>query len=301
MGHGIFVFAHILRETRALKEELERTLAAVVDVKVAALAKEASVVALVGATADSPPLTLAFVGQYNAGKSTILRALTGRSDILIDADVCTDQVTAYDWGGIRLLDTPGIHAGYPDHDESTYAAIDRADLVVFVVTNELFDDTIGHHFRELAFGRNKAREILLVVNKMSQNHGSPEVKRPDLEKVTQPLKCEDFRTVFIDALSFLEAADTLDDEERQELLQIANLDELIAALNQFVMERGCIGRLTTPLFMLRALAEQAMAYLSVDYPEERGALELLHRKRSLLEFIPIYSNLPLRSTWRDRR
>lgn len=31
---------------------------------------------------DRQPLTLAFIGQYNAGKSTIVKALTGREDIL---------------------------------------------------------------------------------------------------------------------------------------------------------------------------------------------------------------------------
>ena len=97
-------------------------------------------------------------------------------------------MTGYDWeaihaGGqntIRLLDTPGIHAGYPDHDELTYQTIDKADLLVFVITSELFDDVIGSHFRDLAFKRDKAREILLVVNKMGMSPGTPEVKRPPL-------------------------------------------------------------------------------------------------------------------------
>ena len=40
-------------------------------------------------------LSLAFSGQYSAGKSTIISALTGRSDIHISADVATDEVQAY--------------------------------------------------------------------------------------------------------------------------------------------------------------------------------------------------------------
>ncbi|MBT3222369.1 MAG: hypothetical protein HN348_25120, partial [Proteobacteria bacterium] len=216
------------------------------------------------------------------GKSTIITALTGRGDIPIDADVCTGGVTAYEWEGIRILDTPGIHAGHPDHDEMTYAAIDQADLLVFTVTNELFDDIIGEHFRDLAYGRSKSPEMMLVVNKMSQDPGTPKDKIPDIEKVTDPLDHLDFRTVFIDALACLEAEEEEDLADRADLLEIANMDDLTSALNDFVGERGLLGRLTTPLFSLRAIAEQAHGYTAVDFPEERAALELLHRKRCLL-------------------
>jgi hypothetical protein len=221
------------------------------------------------------------VGQYNAGKSTILRVLTGREDIVIDSNVCTDVVTVYDWSGVRLLDTPGVHARHPDHDEKTYEVIARADLLVFVLTNELFDDTIGNHFRELAFDRQHARRMLLVVNKMGQDPGTPETKHVDIEKVTTPLSLADFRGVFIDARSWLEAQ-SADDEDRADLLELANIEALTEGLNKFIEERGLTGRLSAPLFTLRGIAEQASALLSVDFPQERAALELLHRKRNIL-------------------
>ncbi|MDJ0742423.1 MAG: 50S ribosome-binding GTPase [Xenococcaceae cyanobacterium MO_167.B27] len=44
-------------------------------------------------------LTIAFIGQYSAGKSTIISALTGNRDIKIDADIATDKTTSYDWKG----------------------------------------------------------------------------------------------------------------------------------------------------------------------------------------------------------
>ena len=276
-----FEFGEILSATQHLQRDLRAATARSEDPKVRALSRELDEVRIVGASSDAPPLTIAFVGQYNAGKSTILRVLTGREDIVIDSDVCTDTVTAYDWNGVRLLDTPGVHAGHPDHDEKTYAVIDRADLLVFVVTNELFDDTIGHHFRELAFNRQHARRMLLVVNKMGQDPGSPETKRSDIEKVTAPLTVADFRGVFIDARSWLEAQGA-DDEDRADLLEIANIGALTEALNGFIAERGLAGRLSAPLFTMRGTAEQASALLSTDVPQERAALELLHRKRSIL-------------------
>jgi hypothetical protein len=276
-----FEFGEILAATQQLRRDLSAVTASSVDPKVRSLSRELDEVRIVGASSDAPPLTIAFVGQYNAGKSTILRVLTGREDIVIDSDVCTHTVSAYDWNGVRLLDTPGVHAGHPDHDEKTYAVIGRADLLVFVVTNELFDDTIGHHFRELAFNRQHARRMLLVVNKMAQDPGSPETKRPDIETVTAPLTVADFRGVFIDARSWLEAQGA-DDEDRADLLEIANIGALTEALNGFIAERGLAGRLSAPLFTMRGIAEQASALLATDFPQERAALELLHRKRSIL-------------------
>ncbi|MCL4755146.1 MAG: 50S ribosome-binding GTPase [Myxococcales bacterium] len=276
-----FEFGEILSATRQLQRDLRTATEGSEDPTVNALSREVDEVRIVGASSDAPSLTIAFVGQYNAGKGTILRVLTGREDIVIDSDVCTDAVTAYDWNGVRLLDTPGIHAGHPDHDEKTYAIIDRADLLVFLVTNELFDDTIGRHFRELAFNRQHARRMLLVVNKMDQDPGSPETKRPDIEKVTAPLSLADLRGVFVDARSWL-AAQGADDEDRADLLEIANIGALTDALNAFIAERGLAGRLSAPLITMRGIAEQASALLSTDFPEERAALELLHRKRSIL-------------------
>lgn len=277
-----FEFGDVLRETRLLHDEFRRAIAGSDDAKVLALAADLDQIGLSGARDDSPPLRIAFVGQYNAGKSTIMRALTGRADIVIDSDVCTDSVTAYDWNGVQILDTPGIHAGYADHDETTYTAIDRADLLVFVITNELFDATIGRHFRNMAFERRHAPEMLLVVNKMGQDPGTPATKRSDIERVTAPLSAVEFRTVYIDARSWLEAQDATDETDRRDLMEIANLGDLVTGLNRFISEHGFLGRLSTPLFSLRALIEQAGSLLSVDFPEERAALELLHRKRGLL-------------------
>jgi hypothetical protein len=84
-------------------------------------------------------LTVAFVGQYSAGKSTIISALTGRRDIHIDADIATDKTAPYDWNGIRVIDTPGLFTDRHDHDEITYEAIAKADLLVFCLTYMLFD------------------------------------------------------------------------------------------------------------------------------------------------------------------
>ncbi len=291
MSESRFKFPEHLSRVKSLRCRLINALESSDDEKVHALV--ADVPPLRESNTGNAALTIGFVGQYNAGKSTIISALTGERDIPIDTDVCTDKVTAYDWQGIRLLDTPGIHAGYRDHDELTYKTIDRSDLLVFVITNELFDSIIGEHFRSLAFGRNKAQEILLVVNKMGQAPGSAATKRRDLEKVTKPLSLEDFRTTFIDAFSYIDALDETDTDDRDELLEIAAFDEFVTAMNGFVEDRGLMGRLTTPLFGIRSVARDGEAYLAVDMPEERAVLELLRRKRQL--FVSSWTRL--RHAW----
>ena len=150
-----------------------------------------------------------------------------------------------------------------------------------MITSELFEDVIGKHFRDLAFERNKAREILLVVNKMGMDPGTPEVKLPDIAKVTKPLSPEDFRTVFIDAKTYLDALEEADAEDRKELFNVAGFNHFVTALDTYVRDRRFMGRLTTPLFGIRSLARQAEALLTVDMPEERAALELLNRKQHL--------------------
>jgi len=95
---------------------------------------------------ESDALTVAFVGQYNAGKSTTISALTGRRDIRIDSDVATDKTSSYDWNGIKIIDTPGLFADREDHDDITYNAIARADLLVFCLTYMLFDSITVANF-----------------------------------------------------------------------------------------------------------------------------------------------------------
>ena len=66
-------------------------------------------------------IKLVFAGQYSAGKSSILKMLTERTDIAIGADITTQQAHTYDWNGIEVVDTPGIHTQLrPDHDEISY-------------------------------------------------------------------------------------------------------------------------------------------------------------------------------------
>lgn len=252
--------------------------------KVRDLAKRIPVAIL----SDEEAITLVFAGQYSAGKSTILKTLTGRSDIAIGAGITTQNAHTYEWDGIKVIDTPGIHTELrPDHDEISYRAISSADLLVFVVTNELFDSHIAKHFRKLAIEKDKAHEMMLVVNKMRRCAKGNTVEmqdiiREDLRKVLAPFSPEDMRLCFIDAESYIESLN--EDDSEGALRRKSGIDAFTKGLNTFVRENGLTGRYTRALYNLEQVLQESLAAESTG-DKDVDALEelLLQRRRVLLE------------------
>ena len=214
----------------------------------------------------SAAIRLVFAGQYSAGKSSILKMLTGRTDIAIGADITTQQAHTYDWNGIEVVDTPGIHTQLrPDHDEISYDAIASADMLVFVVTNELFDSYMAAHFRKLAIDKDKAGEMILVVNKMDRtaegNTGEQQdIIREDLKKVLEPYTPEQLNLSFLDAESYLESVEERaeDPELADELAARSGYAQFIETLNRFVEEKSIPSKLTTELYVIDDRLEKAI-------------------------------------------
>jgi GTP-binding protein EngB required for normal cell division len=234
------------------------------------------------------PVSLVFAGQYSAGKSTILKALTGIEDIIIGAGITTQEAHSYDWNGIEVIDTPGIHTTLrPDHDEISYQAIANADMLVYVVTQELFDESIGQNFRRL-LEKDKAGEMILIVNKMADIGNTTEhqkTKLKDLEKVTAPYTPDQLRTVFVDAESYLDSLSESDIEIAKELRMRSNYDVLVSTLNAFVRDKGIPSQMTTVLYRLFEFLQKAL----IKYQPSTGdgdidALEehLLQERRIIL-------------------
>jgi len=176
-------------------------------------------------------LTTAFVGQYSAGKSTIISAMTGRRDIHIGADITTDKTTSYDWNGIKLIDTPGLFTDRKDHDEITYNTIRQADLLIFCLTYMLFDAITVENFKKLAYELGYRWKMMLVVNKMSDGAGEEAELianyRHSLAVALEPYKIDDFTICFIDAKDYCEGVD----EDDKFLREISRLQTFTDALN----------------------------------------------------------------------
>lgn len=212
---------------------------------------------------------LVFVGQYSAGKSSILKAMTGRKDIKIGAGITTEQVHKYDWSDIEVVDTPGIHTEKrPDHDDLSYAAIASADMLVYVVTNELFDANLAAHFRKLAIDRDKAGEMILVINKMTRTSkgNTPEqqeVIREDIQKVIEPYTPDQLGLCFMDANSYLKSIEVRAENPglADKLLARSGYNEFIETLNRFVTEKNMSARITTGLYELDDFLQKAARQL----------------------------------------
>ena len=226
---------------------------------------------------ESDALTVAFVGQYNAGKSTTISALTGRRDIRIDSDVATDKTSSYDWNGIKIIDTPGLFADREDHDEITYNAIARADLLVFCLTYMLFDSITVANFKKLAYENKYQWKMMLLVNKMSDEAGESDQKianyTESLAVALKPNNLNEFPLSFIDARDYCEGCDT-DDELLQE---ISFFPEFINTLNKFLRDKGALAKLDTPIRIALGCLDEAKSIIHRDKVKDDTFFELLNR------------------------
>lgn len=212
-------------------------------------------------------LSLVFVGQYNAGKSTIIRALTGDRGIIVDSDVATDVATEYMWHGIALVDTPGILAGGDEaHDRRALEAMRRSDLVVYVVTPALFDEASFDNFVATAFDGHMAGKIMFVINKMNTEYGDrQELRRNYLRSLDAMFRERGyegfpFDPVCVDAGDYLEGLEGND----RELIEISGFDAFIGRLNGFVAKEGLLRkRLDTPARLIAGALDD-MVLANVD-------------------------------------
>ncbi|MFN6541306.1 MAG: GTPase [Nostoc sp. EkiNYC01] len=228
-------------------------------------------------------LTIAFVGQYNAGKSTLIKALTGSPSVRISAEICTDKITEYCWREVLLVDTPGIYAGRTDHDKITLEQISKSDLLIFVVPNELFNPQGGAFFKRVANEMQRVGQMLLVINKMSRERGKPEDLLKSILEVIEPHHPSDFYTCFIDADSYLKAQAEKDKDEKEFLFEESSFNIFLLSLHKLIDKNKLYARLSTPLNRALNILERSYNILSNNDKSSRNFLEILHRKILLIK------------------
>ncbi|MBW4565833.1 MAG: 50S ribosome-binding GTPase [Mojavia pulchra JT2-VF2] len=222
-------------------------------------------------------LSLAFVGQYNAGKSTTISAITGRRDIRIDSDIATDKTASYAWNSIKIIDTPGLFTDRKDHDEITYDAINKADLLVFCLTYMLFDSVTVANFKKLAYEKAYRFKMMLIVNKMSDEAGEEAQKianyRQSLKEAIKPHSLDEFPVCFIDAKDYCEGVDQNDDF----LIEISRFQTFLDELNKFVKNRSVLARFDTPIRIALSCVDEAQLICTRDDNQDSAFLEVLTR------------------------
>lgn len=105
---------------------------------------------------------ISLYGVYNAGKSTLLNALTGESMAPMGSAPTTYSVNQYNWGGWVIYDTPGIDAPV-EHQTVTEEHLKKSECVLFVIsTNGTTEESLVYEKIAEVTKRNKA--VLIVLN-----------------------------------------------------------------------------------------------------------------------------------------
>jgi hypothetical protein len=250
----LLALAGIVSETHRARERLVEILSAAAHDELRALVPSVP-------TADAAEaVTVVFVGQYSAGKSSLIKCLTGL-DIEIGADIATTRATPYPWRGHLIVDTPGVGTGeYEAHDRITEEALRGADAVVFVATAEGFDDIAADYFNVLRQRLRTLSQLLLVVNKSAAEGSEPEHVEDHLREVLGEL-FDLIPVMRTDARSWLQAEDFPQPEQRRET---SGVRTLAGSLDETVRARGAHLRLATPLRELAAFARDAIDTMSVS-------------------------------------
>ncbi|GAB3246782.1 hypothetical protein GCM10027425_02290 [Alteromonas gracilis] len=232
--------------------------------------------------AHSTPL-MVVTGYHSAGKSTLIEALTDRAfNIPIGSGITTNQVTEYDWDrDVRLVDTPGVRADRPDHDEQAERALQAADLVLFAVPVELFDDTLVAHLHDVLGRLAKSRQTLLVITKAGTMDAAPGHRAAAIKDALAAYQAIPW--VECDAQYYLDGLDLRDTapEDSRAFIDASGLTKVSDLINEFASQQGELGKLSRPLQLIIAISLEASASLATD-PSGQAALTVLARQRSAL-------------------
>ena len=206
-------------------------------------------------------LRIAVVGEFSAGKSTILKALTGE-ELETGIGVVTTESKEIPWQGLVLVDTPGVKSSKDvnKHDEISEDETRKADLVLFVVTNELPEPNVEFHYRKLILdslpdgmtGYGLHAKTAVIVNKMNRVKRRPPEKFEErcnnilkhMIKISEPHT--EIPIFLCDAERYLYELSTGNIDETDNKA-VAQFETLIENINTFSRERGLFGRLQTPV------------------------------------------------------
>ena len=229
---------------------------------------------------ERPQMVL--TGQYSSGKSTLIEALTdGEHHIPIDSPVTTDKVEVFDWDGlVDLVDTPGVQAGRQEHDERAEDALRSADLVLFTVTAELFDDRLAEHLRHVTEDLRKSPQLLVVVTKCRSIPEAEGVREAAVREALGSF-ADQVPWVQCDAKTYLDGLQSVDPLRATRRIAASRMDEVRDTINRIARSRGDLARFRVPLQQVALVAGEALAALTDD-PDEEAVLTVLARQRSAL-------------------
>lgn len=202
-------------------------------------------------------IRVAFVGQYSAGKSSIVSALTGQ-DIAIGTDVTTEACEDYEWGSFLLTDTPGLQNNQT-HDAEAAEAIKSSDLIVYCITYELFNRNTLRDYLTLAYDMGYKSKMILVINKINSEETENREELisnyiESLNKTLAPHSLSDVPYCFIDVLDYIKGCE----KNKERRIVRSNFLCFIDILNEFLSANGLLCKMDTPLRVASAIIDSVV-------------------------------------------
>ena len=227
------------------------------------------------------PLRIVLIGEFSAGKSSLISALTGES-LFIHADVATSSTAEYSWNGLVLVDTPGVQAEDTDTDHDLIAkqATRGADLVLFIISNELFNQRLADHFHYIIGkdGLGLSQKTALIVNKMDRETNPDEELLDDITKVLGDY--QEIPVYFCSASKYRQAFHE-ESPMKERFEKQSRFAELMKGINTFVDDAGTNGRLNTPISTVEKCLDMILSAASKTV-EQKSRLEFIRRQKRVL-------------------
>ena len=174
-------------------------------------------------------LHVAVCGAYSSGKSTLVSFLTGRKDIKIGQGIVTDRAAEYECDDWTIVDTPGICAGRPQHDDISLKYMERADLLIYMIPAKGFSPEVEKNFKETIMGR-YADKTMLVMGRISDVE--PDNLHEKCQEVVEVLGNEyllaKYRFCMLDVNDYVQGLE----ENDEELKSISRMAEFKSGLER---------------------------------------------------------------------
>ena len=204
---------------------------------------------------DEDIIKITLAGPYSAGKSSIIKMLTGDNSIEIGANITTQVAKEYDWNGIKIIDTPGIGTELnKEHDQISWKSIMTSNLIIYVITNELFDAKVADEFRRIAISSEKGNEMILVVNKMDKTTEGNNKFQQDVIlndetflKVIVPYNPQELNITFLSTNNYFEYLNSDDEDVKDYYLEESGYECFAKTIDRFVKDKCLQSKLTTYL------------------------------------------------------
>lgn len=184
----------------------------------------------------------------------------------------TSIATPLLWNNYTLVDTPGLGSGNKTHDEETLKWLVDADLLIYMLTPDLFTNFAGRRFHDILNKYNRKQELMLVMNMIDQEGNDIDVYREELQGAIDPTPLADYFPTFISAEYYLRSEESSENEDKEYYLSKSNFSTFIETLDKFLLNKEQKSRLTTPITKLYALS-QAIEFKS-DFNKEVELLSI---------------------------